>query len=212
MRSRLAKAAAIGMAAALLIFSGCGSRTANPPPSDSPGLRGAAPTTANQATGETPLPAESNPPGDIPDTQAFVAFASGANGFRIDAPEGWSRMQTVDTVTFQDKFDGESVEIRPHACPTRDPRSALADTLSRAGGATMITHIRSVVVPAGLAQYAEFEANSAPEPVTGKRVRLAENAYLLERNSRCALIKLWAPKGADNVDQWQRIVRSFRWS
>ena len=211
MKSHVELVVATALAAAVLNITGCGSQKVSPPASSAPGSPGSSLTTTNRDA-ETPLPAESNPPGDIPDTQAFVAYASRANGFRIDAPEGWSRTQSGDTVTFQDKFDGESVQIQSHACPNRDPRSALADMLSHAGGATTVMHIRSVALPAGPAQFAEFEVNSAPEPVTGKRVRLDENAYLLERNGRCALVKLWAPKGADNVDQWQRIVRSFRWS
>jgi hypothetical protein len=212
MRPLLGAVAAIGIVATVLSLAGCGSQRANPSASASRAVPSPRTSIATHDRAETPLPAESNPPGDIPDTQAFVVYASRTYGFRIDAPEGWSRTQSGGTVTFQDKFDGESVEIVSDKCTSGKPPSALAETLSHAGHAATNIHITSVTLPAGLAQYAEYETNSAPEPVTGKRVRLAQNAYLLERGGHCALIELWAPKGADNVDQWQRIARSFRWS
>ena len=31
------------------------------------------------------------------------------------------------------------------------------------------------------------------------------------KNGKLAVLTLWAPLGADNVDQWQRMSQSFKW-
>src|SRR5690242_20999784 len=58
-------------------------------------------TTAGAATTSASQPAavatESNPPGDIPDNQAFVAYTSPADGFLVKVPEGWGRTRTGQT-------------------------------------------------------------------------------------------------------------------
>jgi hypothetical protein len=211
MNSRLAATLGTGIAAAALSLAGCGSQRANPPPTPPAVAQRPTLSTAPHLVAKTPLPAESNPPGDIPDTQAFVTYASPALHFLIDAPEGWSRTQSRGKVMFHDKFDGESVQTASGNCTSGDPRTALAESVLHAGDAVTSVRVESIALPAGPAHRAWYEVNSAPEPVTNKRVRLAANAYLLERDGRCALIMLWAPLGADNVDQWQRIARSFRW-
>lgn len=160
---------------------------------------------------ESPLPAESNPPGDIPDTQAFISYVSARGRYRIDAPEGWARSELDATVTFSDKFDGEGVAPLPAACTDANMKSMLANSIKRAGGAPSDIRLNPTALPAGKAIFAAYDVNSAVEPVTGRRTRLLTNAYLLKHGDRCALITLWAPLGADNVDQWRRIARSFRW-
>jgi hypothetical protein len=47
--------------------------------------------------------------------------------------------------------------------------------------------------------------------VTGKQVRLEEEIYLFYNHGTLAMLQLWAPQGADNVDQWKRMVESFHW-
>lgn len=49
-----------------------------------------------------PIAAEKNPPGDIPDDQAFVTFKSPL-GFSIRVPEGWARRDLAGGVTYSDK-------------------------------------------------------------------------------------------------------------
>jgi hypothetical protein len=198
------------LAGVALSLAGCGSQQTTPPPASSAVVHNASTPTPRRAAAR-PLPAERNPPGDIPDSQAFVTYTSRADRFLIDAPEGWSRTGSTGTVTFTDKFDVESVVISSGSCTSGDPRASLARSVLRSGEAVSNVRVESIALPAGPAHIAKYESNSAPEPVTGKRVRLTANAYLLERNKRCALITLWAPLGADNVDQWQRIARSFRW-
>src|SRR3954452_163495 len=74
------RAALIGAAAAVaLAATGCGASS----PSSSSRV-GRTPA----ADANTP---EVNPAGDIPDTQAYVAYSPPGAGFSVKVPEGWSR-------------------------------------------------------------------------------------------------------------------------
>jgi hypothetical protein len=52
---------------------------------------------------------------------------------------------------------------------------------------------------------------SAPDPVTGKRVTLVVNRYVVARGSRVATVDLGTPRGVDNVDAYRMMIQSFRW-
>jgi hypothetical protein len=152
---------------------------------------------------ETPVPAESNPPGDIPDTQAFVPYTSAAGGFKIDVPEGWARSTRGRQLRFTDKFDGLSIVATTGAVTVASIKESV-----RAGSDF---HTRSVELPAGRAPVISYASNSDPDPVTDKQVRLDNVAVVFSHGAKSVTVTLWAPQGSDNVDQWNRIERSFRW-
>lgn len=161
---------------------------------------------------EQALPAESNPPGDIPDNQAFVTYRSPSGGFDVDSPEGWSRSSAGLTVVFADKYDGEQVTVaKALVAPAPDRNAPAVRVIGKSGRAVRIESVRRVQLPSGSAILVDFSSNSDPNSVTGKRVRLENNSYVLFRSGRVATLTLWAPRGADNVDQWRHIARSFRW-
>jgi hypothetical protein len=83
--------------------------------------------------------------------------------------------------------------------------------LVKAGHAFQLGLITEIDLPGGHAVKITATLNSAPDPVTGKQLRLEEDIYLFYRNSTEAMLQLWAPQGADNVDQWKRISESFQW-
>jgi hypothetical protein len=56
-----------------------------------------------------------------------------------------------------------------------------------------------------------YTSDSATDAVTGKRIRLENNSYVFARGGKSVRVDLWAPLGADNVDQWRKISRSFAW-
>src|ERR1700719_2737485 len=58
---------------------------------------------------ETPIAAEVNPPGDIPDTQAFIKYTNTAGSYQLEVPEGWARTEKGTDVNFVNKFDGVKV-------------------------------------------------------------------------------------------------------
>jgi hypothetical protein len=47
--------------------------------------------------------------------------------------------------------------------------------------------------------------------VTGKRVLLLVDRYVLPTAGRYAIADLGTPKGVDNVDAYRKMIGSFRW-
>jgi hypothetical protein len=165
-------------------------------------------------TQEKPLAPEQNPPGDIPDSQVFVKYNSPVGGYELQVPEGWGRTVNGANVSFVDKFDGVQVSVTKIAeVPTvASVKSQQAVELQKNGRAVRITDLKEMKMAKETAILIAYEANSAPDPVTGKQIRLENQAYLFYKNGKLATLTLWAPLGADNVDQWRLITNSFgRW-
>lgn len=161
---------------------------------------------------ERPLAPERNPPGDIPDTQVFVEYRSPL-GFALEVPEGWARTEPPDGVRFVDKYDAVAVTVtrgadRPTVAGVKGKE---VFALTRRVRAVRVQRVRAVTLPAGDAVLVEYTSNSAPNAVTGKAVRLENERFLFYRDGRLFALTLSAPYGADNVDQWRRMSRSFRW-
>jgi len=162
---------------------------------------------------EEPLAPEKNPPGDIPDNQAFVKYASSPGGYELEVPEGWARKENSKGVIFTDKLDGLSVNISgitQKLSPDRIKNNQ-AKQLKKEGRAVVIKNIKNVKPANGPAVLIVYASNSEPDPVTNKQVRLENEVYFFYKNGDLAELRLWAPLGADNVDQWKRISDSFKW-
>ncbi len=162
---------------------------------------------------EQPVAPERNPPGDIPDSQVFINYTSAQGGYNLAVPEGWARTTTNNTVMFQDKLDGLTVTISkagklPDVQEIHKNQAARLKKTARAVIIRQIKHIKFPNMPAMLMRY---ESNSEPNPVTNKQVRLENNSYFYYQNGKLAKLRLWAPLGADNVDQWRLISHSFKW-
>lgn len=176
----------------------------------SPFTLGAAAGLAEAA--EAVLPAEKNPPGDIPDSQVFIGY-TGPSGIHVKVPEGWARRDLADGASFTDKYDGVVITVADsQSRPTvASAGKGEVQELKAHGRAVRIGRISSVKLPAGEAIRIVYSSNSEPNPVTGKQVRLENERFLLFRNGKLARLDLFAPKGADNVDQWHLMSRSLRW-
>jgi hypothetical protein len=162
---------------------------------------------------ETAVAPEVNPPGDIPDSQAFVKYPNTAGRYQLEVPEGWARTENGADVTFVNKFDGVKVQV---TSVSSAPAAASAQTnevkqIQSQGHAVTISGISEVKLPAGRAVVIKYTSNSDADPVTSKRIRLENVTYLFYRNGKEAMLTMWAPLGADNVDQWNRMANSFRW-
>lgn len=170
-------------------------------------------TEAPISSGETPIAPEVNPPGDIPDTQGFIKYANTAGGYRLEVPEGWARTEKGADVTFVNKFDGVKVhEARAATAPTAaSVKTSEVKQIQSQGHAVTITNISEAALPAGKAVVIKYTSNSDPNPVTNARVRLEDVTYIFFKNGKEAMLTVWAPQGADNVDQWNRISKSFQW-
>lgn len=162
---------------------------------------------------EKPVAQEKNPPGDIPDSQVFVKYASSQGGYEIEFPEGWARTTRGSDVIFADKLDGLSVTVTNAADPpnVESIRKNQAELLKKTGRAVRIKSIRNIRLSNGPALLMVYQSNSEPDPVVNKQVRLENRSYFYYKNGKLAELRLWAPLGADNADEWNRISKSFRW-
>ncbi len=155
---------------------------------------------------------ETNTPGDIPDSQAFVTYTSPA-GFSVKVPEGWARTERPDGASFADKYGTVDISVtRTAVAPTlKQASEEEAARLAKSGHAVRISAIRRITLPAGPAMQIVYTSNSEPNAVTDKQIRLENNRYLLDQAGREVALTFSAPAGADNADQWQLMARSFRW-
>jgi hypothetical protein len=166
---------------------------------------------------ETAVAPEVNPPGDIPDSQVFVKFTNSTGGYQLQVPEGWSQQaappEYSSDVTFVHNYDGVSVHI---ASATAAPTAASVQAnevkqIQTHVHAVTVSKVSEVNLPAGKAVLIRYTSNSDPNAVTNQQVRLENLTYIFYRNGKEAMLTMWAPLGADNVDQWNRIANSFRW-
>lgn len=162
---------------------------------------------------ESPVPAESNPPGDIPDSTVFVPFRDRSAGIRVTVPEGWSRTQKGSTVSFTDKLNTIALSSASAAtAPT--VASANATEVPELRGSTLafrLKNVSSVSLPGGQAILIEYQINSSPNPVTGKQYRLDVERFELFKSGTEGIVTLSSPVGADNVDPWRTVSESFTW-
>ncbi|WP_088188480.1 PsbP-related protein [Desulfosporosinus sp. FKA] len=211
--------AAISMTA---LLGGCGTNS-SPAPHMAPKAMSSANNTGTTqpppkgamtgSNSEKPVAPEKNPTGDIPDTQAFVKYTSSSGGYDLVVPEGWGRTIKGSNVLFQDKLNGVQVVVsqEPSQPTVASVNKNQAAELQKTGRAVSIKSVKQVHLSSGTAILMTYDSNSDPDPVTGKQVRLENNRYLFYKNGKLAALTLWAPQGADNVDQWNRMSASFTW-
>ena len=161
----------------------------------------------------TAVPTENSPAGDIPDNQAFVTYTSSAGGYSLDTPEGWARTESGSNVRLTDKQHSISVDVTSAtSAPTMDSvTNAELPTLTTQVEAFEKKSVESVDLPSGKAIHVTYLANSAPDAVTGKQVRLEVDRYEIFKNGKLAVMSLSAPAGSDNFDVWNQISSSFAW-
>jgi|SRR4051794_10177865 hypothetical protein len=198
--------------------TGCGSSTktpagAPPAPSTSTPTPTSTSSMTTAASGAGALTAEANAAaaGDIPDNQVFLMFGNAAAGYAIRYPEGWLQRGNGKSVTFQDKNNRIRIVVSSGAAFTAGSVRADIAALKSSNSSFTATTPTPVVLPAGPAFKVSYSTDSAPNPVTNKRVTLAVDRYYISKGGKRAIIDLGAPKGVDNVDAFRMISRSFRW-
>ncbi|MGH8859847.1 MAG: hypothetical protein ACRDVG_01205 [Jatrophihabitantaceae bacterium] len=212
-------AVATAALAAALVLAACGSSggtptqtssgtstapSSNPAPSSSTG--------APRTTASGPAPVEHNPPGDIPDNQAFVPYRG--TGFTVTTPEGWARSASGSSVVFSDKYN--SITITPASAP-KAPTVASARTndipaIKARSQGFVAGPVSTAQRTAGTAVLITYHAYSPVNPVTGKVANEAVEHYTFWRAGRSVTLTLAAPVGSDNVDPWRKVTDSFTWT
>jgi hypothetical protein len=225
------------LALSLFLFSGCGGSSAPPSTSSPPTSTSLTtsstpanvpPTTSSTSTPTStlnvkvssscslppaaPSPDSQNQAGDIPDSQVFVSYQSSLGGYQLQVPEGWARTTNGTDARFVSKLDGVQIfTTNASNAPTADSVSTNQAVLAQLGHEVRDVCAQNVQVHGKPAVLIVYTSNSDPNPVTGKQVRLENNAYLFFHAGKLATLTLWAPLGSDNVDQWRFMSGSFKW-
>ncbi len=155
---------------------------------------------------------EVNPPGDIPDNQAFVAFHTSA--FTVTVPEGWTRTARNGDTVFTDKYNSiTAASVSAATAPTvSSARSTELPAIRSSAKGDVPGSVTTVQRTAGPAVLITYQAQSPVNAVTGKFAMQAVERYEFWRAGREVVLTLAAPVGSDNVDPWRIVTQSFAWS
>jgi hypothetical protein len=184
-RKSIALLFALVATAALAVGCGSGGSSTSAPASTT--TAGATSTAAEEGPepsgGETPpSEAQAAATGDIPDNQVFLLYREPKTGYSIRYPEGWARKGSGADVTFQEKAN--AIHLTVHKGSSQSGSKVKKTT---------------------------FTQQSAPDPVTGKRLKLITDRYEYPHGGQVAILELSTPEGVDNVDAYRMISESFKW-
>ena len=212
--------------ASAIVVAGCGSSSSS---LSSTPARGAS-TAASSTTATSAPPSSTNGPagspgalsaeaqsaatGDIPDNQVFLVLTNARGGYSMKYPEGWTIQGSgSDKVTISDKNNLVRVVIARGPAPTPASVASALSTLKRSSSTLTFTAPHTFALPASAHSVkAVYTTESAPNPVTGKRVKLIVDRYVLQgRGGRVATVDLGTPVGVDNVDAYRMMIQSYTW-
>jgi hypothetical protein len=131
----------------------------------------------------------------------------------VKVPEAWARTLSPGTASFTDKLNSITIQLASAAAaPTAaSARGREFPQVQAAGHRVRLTDIGTVSRNAGTVVVLRYQADSQPDPVTGKVYRNAVERYEYYKNGTEAVVTLTGPAGADNVDPWRKVTDSFRW-
>jgi hypothetical protein len=187
--------------------------TPDTPSSIAPSSKATSAPSSGPATTQPPKPVatESNPPGDIPDNQAFVTFRG--TTFTVKVPEGWARSVSGTTTAFTDKLN--RIEVMPSTAAAAPTAQSATTTVVPALRSTVprfaMGKVSEITRPAGKVVLVTYQGDSAQDPVTGKVIRDAFERYLFYQGGKQLVLTLVGPVNADNVDPWKIVSDSVRW-
>jgi hypothetical protein len=207
------------MVGGAMVIAGCGSSTSsssNAPAASTKAAGSSASTPATTGTGNgvNPNAPESLPPGDIPDTIAYVPYAVPGHGLSFSTPEGWSRKSSAGGVTFTDKLNTIQLIDTPAKAPITVAAARTSEVRKIAAGLKgfKLQSVSTLSRPAGPAVTIKYLGYSQPDPVTGKFGVLAFERYEFSHGGREVILLLSSPHGSDNVDPWRKVTTSLRFS
>jgi hypothetical protein len=201
----IAPVAAAGCGSSTSHSSASGLSTTTPSASSTTAARGSA--SPGALSGE----AASAATGDIPDNQVFLVFHDNGAGYSIKYPEGWTQQGSPADVTSKDKNNLVHIFIARGAAPTPSSVTAQLNGLKKSTPSLTFTSPHTMQIGSSTAVKATYSTESAPSPVTGKRVSLMVDRYELAHNGRVGIVDLGTPVGVDNVDAYRMMIQSFTW-
>ncbi|WP_345048281.1 hypothetical protein [Streptomyces rameus] len=212
MAAHVRTSAAVGLALVAAVTAGCSGSGSGSTASKSSPRATAAQSSSSGGAQNNAAPTESNPPGDIPDNQAYVPFSG--PGFTVKVPEGWAQTQRDGGATaFTDKLN--TVRINAHSASTAPTTGSVTNTvvpqLRMQVPKFAAPKVSEVTRHAGRVVLLTYQGDSPKDPVTGKVVRDAFERYTFYRSGHEVNLTLSGPVNADNVDPWRIISDSFAW-
>lgn len=162
--------------------------------------------------GQTAVPAEKNPPGDIPDNVAYVRYTNTAGNYSFTHPEGWAETTKGSSVTFTDKLNGVQGRTGMLASPPTVDSAKQQDVpaLMSNQAAFELRGVTAVTDPGGSGVRIVYRRNSAPDPVTGRQYRDEVERFELVAHGREVIVELYGPVGSDNVDAYKTMITSLK--
>lgn len=182
-------------AATALVLTGCGS-----------GSSGGA------SSGGAQSEAQSAASGDIPDNQQFLVYRNAGGGYSMKYPEGWARKGSATDLTFADKDNQVRVAINPGAAPTLAATTASLRRSATPSSSPKVTSARMETIGGAPAIHITYKTRGPADPVTGKRLTLMVDRYVLAHGGKVATVDESTPVGVDNVDAYRLMINSFTWS
>lgn len=214
------KLAALIALSSSIVIAGCGSSSSSSSTSAAASSAsttagsagGSTTTTSSSSSGVNPNQRETLPPGDIPDTIAYVPYSVPGTGLTVSTPEGWSRSSAHGTVTFTDKLNKIQLFTRPAhgAVTSASVKQTEVPKIATSIKTFRLQSIGTVSRPAGPAIRIAYLGDSLPNPVTGKVGTLAFERYDFVHKGREVVLLLSSPQGSDNVDPWRKVTSSLR--
>ena len=184
--------------------AGCGGGGSSKSPSSS---------TSTNPAGALSAEARSAATGDIPDNQAFLVFRNRSAGYSIKYPEGWTTVGSGRDLKISDKNNVVHIVAGTGPAPTPQTASGQLAKLKRATPSLKITsQPRVVTIKGKQVVKSGYSTESAPNPVTGKRVLLLVDRSQLVNKGKPVTVDLGTPKGVDNVDAYRMMIESFKTS
>lgn len=151
--------------------------------------------------------------GDIPDNQVFVKYASKQYHYSLKIPQGWSiiRYRSITKITYA--YDGVSIRIKKESnqLNLNNIKRIAVKSVRNLYDKVDIKIIKKVTVNSLPVVKIVYKSSSKPNSVTGKSLRLENESYFFHKKGKLLELRLWAPVGADNADQWRLILHSFSW-
>jgi hypothetical protein len=192
-----------------LLMASCGGST-SASSSTSAGTTAASGATT-EGGGALSADAKSAATGDIPDTQNFLTLSDPTLRVSMLYPEGWTVSQTASEAKIEDKNNLVRIQLTKAAAPTLASVQAQLRALARSTPSLVAGKPSAIQLKRGPALRAVYSTLSAPNPVTGKRVKLSVDRYVLAHAGRVAVVDLGTPVGVDNIDAYKRMIESFKW-
>jgi hypothetical protein len=150
----------------------------------------------------------------VPDNQAYVTFDSVTGSFGLKVPEGWARTTAGAVTTFTDKLNSVAVVQTAASSPPTiaSAKQTQVPALMASEAKFTLTDVKTFSRPGGSGVVITYLKDSPTNAVTGSVVRDAVELYLFWKNGQLASVTLTSPQGADNVDPWNIVTKSFAWS